>query len=87
MIMKDQDMASSVSSSFHEYNNARVAISDLEEEKARVLSETTQAQQTLILLLLTLPVESQAQSQSHPQIRSVTNVINDNNRRLTNIVI
>lgn len=76
-----------MASSVHEYNNARVALSDLEEEKARVLSETTQAQQTLILLLLTLPVESQAQSQSHPQIQSVTTVINDNNGRLTNIVI
>ena len=45
MIMKDQDMASPVSSSFHEYNNARVAISDLEEEKVRVSSETTEAKQ------------------------------------------
>ena len=74
MIMKDQNIASS----FHEYNNARVAISDLE-EKARVLSETTQTQQTLILLLLTLPVECQAQSQSHRQIQSVTTIINDSN--------
>ena len=35
-------------------------------------------------MLLTLPVECQAQSQSHPQIQSVTTIINDNNRRLTN---
>ena len=84
MIMKDQDI-SSASSAFQEYHQARSAISALEEEQARLEDENNQAQQILVLLLLTLPANSH-QSQNHPQVQAVASLMNDNSRRLADIV-
>lgn len=68
--------------SFDAYLKSKEEIQNLEDEKSALTTESEQAQQLLVLLLLNCP-----DPQNNPQINSVANVISQNTRRISVIVI
>ena len=78
MIMRTQPIGTS---SFLQYQQARVKLLALEEEQNRVKSETEQAQQVLVLLSLTT-----TDPLNNSRVQAVSKLIQENTDRLHDIV-